>query len=97
MQLRAALEEEPGKLPGFMRMCDCLVRTDDPGGGRARFSGMIMEKLNGKPRAAALPEAPMLECAPCLPPVQLLLRLLLQARCRSVGTVPTVAGHWAWL
>ncbi|KAL4423056.1 hypothetical protein ABPG77_005861 [Micractinium sp. CCAP 211/92] len=46
-QLRAALEEEPGKLPGFMRMCDCLVRTDDPGGGRARFSGMIMEKLNG--------------------------------------------------
>lgn len=25
-QLRAALEEPGGKLPGFMRMCDCLVR-----------------------------------------------------------------------
>lgn len=49
LQLRAALEEERGQLPGFMRMCDCLVRTDDPGGGKARFSGMIMEKLNGKP------------------------------------------------
>lgn len=48
LQLRAALEEQPGKLPGFMRMCDCLVRTDDLGSGRARFSGMIMEKLNGE-------------------------------------------------
>ncbi|KAL4448591.1 hypothetical protein ABPG75_005810 [Micractinium tetrahymenae] len=46
-QLRAALEEEPGKLPGFMRMCDCLVQTHDPGSGKAAFSGMIMEKLNG--------------------------------------------------
>ncbi|PRW44896.1 kinase-like superfamily [Chlorella sorokiniana] len=46
-QLRAALEEQGGSLPGFMRMCDCLVRSDDPASGRARFNGMIMEKLNG--------------------------------------------------
>lgn len=41
-QLRAALEEPGGRLPGFMRMCDCLVHSDDPASGRARFSGMIM-------------------------------------------------------
>ncbi|EFN56120.1 expressed protein [Chlorella variabilis] len=48
-QLRAALEEPGGKLPGFMKMCDCLVRSGDAGDGidKAHFSGMIMEKLNG--------------------------------------------------
>jgi hypothetical protein len=70
LQLRAALEEPGGKLPGFMRMCDCVVRTTEEGGsssssasgggegpqqqqqqqqapGKARFGGMVMEKLNG--------------------------------------------------
>lgn len=46
-QLRAALEEPGGTLPGFMRVCDCLVRTDDPATGKAQFNGMILEKLNG--------------------------------------------------
>ncbi|KAL4857795.1 NEDD8-activating enzyme E1 catalytic subunit [Chlorella vulgaris] len=48
-QLRAALEVQGGQLPGFMRMCDCVVRSSDEGGegGKAAFSGMIMEKLNG--------------------------------------------------
>lgn len=48
-QLRAALQDPAGQLPGFMRVCDCLVRGDEgeEGGGRAAFSGMIMEKLNG--------------------------------------------------
>ena len=48
MQLKAALEEKDGSLPGFTRTCDCLVMVE--GGGRrkkASFTGMIMEKLQG--------------------------------------------------
>lgn len=46
-QLRAALEEPGERLPGFMRVCDCVVATDSRKGGRGDFSGMIMERLTG--------------------------------------------------
>lgn len=50
LQLRAALEEAGGQLPGFMRVCDCVVQAE--GASKARFSGMIMEKINGALRCA---------------------------------------------
>lgn len=46
-QLRAALQEPSGRLPGFMSVEDCLVQFVDTKGKRARFGGMILEKLNG--------------------------------------------------
>ncbi len=50
LQLRVALEEPGGKLPGFMRMCDCLVRSSEgqEGADKAHFAGMILEKLTGE-------------------------------------------------
>jgi len=58
LKLRVALQDpETGKLPGFMRVCDALVSGSDPdiaaNGNRpgqrrrARFAGMVLEKLNG--------------------------------------------------
>ena len=48
MQLKAALEEKNGTMPGFTKTCDCLVMIDDGGRDkRASFSGMIMERLTG--------------------------------------------------
>jgi hypothetical protein len=61
LKLRCALQDESGKLQGFMKVCDALVSGDDPettvsGGNklsqrsrraRARVTGMVLEKLNG--------------------------------------------------
>lgn len=51
LQLRAALQDSQGKLPGFLRVCDAIVSGDpsatQSGKRRARFAGMILEKLNG--------------------------------------------------
>jgi len=46
MQLRAALQEPCGALPGFMRVCDAVVTTEGRS-GKAHFAGMVLEKLNG--------------------------------------------------
>jgi hypothetical protein len=57
-QLRAALQEADGALPGYMRVCDALVAHSPrrsggcvPAGAgaarAARFAGMLLEKLNG--------------------------------------------------
>lgn len=52
-QLRAALEEPGSRLPGFMRVCDCIVRGEERRGvHHATFNGMILEKLNGGPYKA---------------------------------------------
>ncbi|GAB4817323.1 hypothetical protein N2152v2_004369 [Parachlorella kessleri] len=48
VQLRAALEDDNGNLPGFVRVCDCIVEPEsNTGATRAHFSGMILEKING--------------------------------------------------
>ncbi len=48
LQLRAGLEEESGMLPGFVRVCDCIVQPESAAGAaKALFSGMVMEKING--------------------------------------------------
>ncbi|PSC70169.1 kinase-like superfamily isoform A [Micractinium conductrix] len=44
-QLRAALQLPDGTVPGFMKVCDCLVSSG--GGGGAKFAGMIMGELHG--------------------------------------------------
>ena len=49
MQLKAALEESDGSLPGFTRTCDCMVIMADENRGTADFRGLVMEKLNGWP------------------------------------------------
>lgn len=49
MQLKAALEEPDGSLPGFVRTCDCMVIVHDEKKGQATFQGMIMERVNGWP------------------------------------------------
>lgn len=45
-QLRNALAESGGNVPGFMLVADCLVRGGKDG-GEGRFSGMIMGELHG--------------------------------------------------
>jgi hypothetical protein len=56
LKLRVALQNpDTGKLSGFMRVCDALVSGSDPDADnttpgqrkRARFAGMVLEKLNG--------------------------------------------------
>jgi hypothetical protein len=55
LKLRVALQDEDGKLPGFMKVCDALVSGADPDSTtpppgqrrRGRFVGMVLEKLNG--------------------------------------------------
>jgi hypothetical protein len=52
LQLRAALQDEQGQVPGFLRVCDALVTSANPDSHRAsrrraRFAGMVLEKLNG--------------------------------------------------
>ena len=49
MQLKAALEQPDGSLPGFTRTCDCMVVMKDVRHSTATFQGLIMEKLNGWP------------------------------------------------
>ncbi|KAI7840831.1 hypothetical protein COHA_005477 [Chlorella ohadii] len=44
-QLRAALQQPDGSVPGFMKVCDCLVSS--AGGKDARFCGMLMGELHG--------------------------------------------------
>jgi hypothetical protein len=44
VQLRAALQEPGGAVPGFMKVCDCLVTRK---GSQGAFSGMLMEELHG--------------------------------------------------
>lgn len=43
-QLRAALQVPGGEVPGFMKVCDCLVARK---GNQAAFSGMLMGELHG--------------------------------------------------
>ncbi|KAL4458764.1 hypothetical protein ABPG75_013629 [Micractinium tetrahymenae] len=45
-QLRNALAEPGGNVPGFMLVADCLVRGGKDG-GEGRFAGMIMGELHG--------------------------------------------------
>ena len=47
LQLRAALQEPDGSVPGFMKVCDCLVSTSSTG-KEAGFSGMIIGELHGE-------------------------------------------------
>jgi hypothetical protein len=49
MQLKAALEQPDGSLPGFVRTCDCMVVMHDEKKAQATFQGMIMERVNGWP------------------------------------------------
>jgi len=49
MQLKAALEQPDGTLPGFTRTCDCMVVVKDEKRGSATFQGMFMERINGWP------------------------------------------------
>lgn len=46
MQLKAALEDADGKLPGFTRTCDCMAIMKDKGHS-VTFRGMMMEKIQG--------------------------------------------------
>lgn len=55
-QLRAALQEPDGRLPGFMKVADCLVSSGGSGsggstsgssGGTGAFAGMLAEELHG--------------------------------------------------
>ena len=47
MQLKAALEQQDGTLPGFTRTCDCMVVQGAE--NNATFPGLIMERINGWP------------------------------------------------
>ena len=49
MQLKAALEQPDGTLPGFTRTCDCMVVMHDERKGTASFQGLVMERINGWP------------------------------------------------
>jgi hypothetical protein len=60
LQLRAALQEPDGSVPGFMKVCDCLVSTSSSG-KEAGFSGMIIGELHGEWIAAW----PVLVCLLC--------------------------------
>lgn len=44
-QMRVALQNEDGTLPGFMRVYDCVVVEAND---RVTFTGMTMEKLQGR-------------------------------------------------
>lgn len=46
-QLRTALQQDDGSMPGFMRVFDCVVRKDGRKRGGVRFAGMVMEELKG--------------------------------------------------
>ncbi|EFN56123.1 expressed protein [Chlorella variabilis] len=43
-QLRAALQQPGGQVPGFMKVADCLIAGKN---GQEHFSGMLMEELHG--------------------------------------------------
>ena len=47
MQLKAAIEEEDGKLPGFTRTCDCMAIHGDSRSKQVIFRGLMMEKIQG--------------------------------------------------
>lgn len=47
MQLKAAIEEEDGKLPGFTRTCDCMAIHSDGRSKQVIFRGLMMEKIQG--------------------------------------------------
>jgi hypothetical protein len=49
MQLKVALEQPDGTLPGFVRTCDCMVVMHNEKKGQATFQGMVMERVNGWP------------------------------------------------
>lgn len=46
MQLKAALEDAEGNLPGFTRTCDCMAIMKDKAHA-VTFRGMMMEKIQG--------------------------------------------------
>lgn len=52
MQLKAAIEEEDGKLPGFTRTCDCMAIYGDSRSKQVYFRGLMMEKIQGYSVAA---------------------------------------------
>lgn len=47
MQLKAALEDKDGNLPGFTRTCDCMAIMKDAKSKSVTFRGMMMEKIQG--------------------------------------------------
>ena len=52
MQLKAAIEDEEGKLPGFTRTCDCMAIHGDSRSKQVIFRGLMMEKIQGYSVAA---------------------------------------------
>lgn len=52
MQLKAAIEEPDGSLPGFTRTCDCMAIHGDKKSKSVIFRGLMMEKIQGFPVAA---------------------------------------------
>ena len=52
MQLKAAIEDEDGKLPGFTRTCDCMAIHGDSRSKQVIFRGLMMEKIQGYSVAA---------------------------------------------
>jgi hypothetical protein len=48
-QLRAALQQPDGSLPGFMSVEEGVLRGDAARPGRARFGGMVLGELKGRP------------------------------------------------
>ena len=46
-QLRAALQQADGAVPGFMLVADCVLHRDASPSARARFGGMVMGELQG--------------------------------------------------
>ena len=52
MELKAAIEEEDGKLPGFTRTCDCMAIYGDSRSKQVYFRGLMMEKIQGYSVAA---------------------------------------------
>lgn len=56
LQLRNALAEPGGEVPGFMLVADCLVRGGKDG-GEGGFAGMIMGELHGEGAGASVPLA----------------------------------------
>lgn len=47
MQLKAALEQNDGSLPGFTKTCDCMAIMRDSKSHSVTFRGMMMEKIQG--------------------------------------------------
>ena len=71
MQLKAAIEEEEGKLPGFTRTCDCMAIHTDNRSKQVVFRGLMMEKINGFSVAARVTD-------PCFANIHYIREMLYQ-------------------